>query len=89
MYLIHIPLYGVIKDLCYRHAQLTDGSWPNLRYAIASGIAAIVLLPILAELNFRYVEMPLRRKGKEFAKALMERGAVTKGEAELLRPGSA
>ncbi|MET4279142.1 MULTISPECIES: acyltransferase [unclassified Bradyrhizobium] len=65
MYLIHIPLYGVIKDLWFGYSQSTAQS------TIVPALAAIVLLPALAELNFRFVETPLRRKGKQIADRFM------------------
>jgi peptidoglycan/LPS O-acetylase OafA/YrhL len=68
IYLIHIPLYGVIQDLWFGYSHSTGQTAPG---AVVPALAAIVLLPALAELNFRFVESPLRQKGKQLAKRMM------------------
>ena len=66
IYLIHIPLYGIIKESLGRSAM------PELPYNACCAVLVLALLPTLAELNFRYVETPLRRKGKELARQMMK-----------------
>jgi peptidoglycan/LPS O-acetylase OafA/YrhL len=73
IYLIHIPLFGFIQDMGFRFSQFIDQSASEEWYRVIYGLAAIVVLPILAELNFRFVETPLRRKGKQIAKQIMDR----------------
>jgi peptidoglycan/LPS O-acetylase OafA/YrhL len=75
MYLIHIPLFGLILDMGFRYAQFFHQDTFAVRYRVIYALAAIVLLPILAELNFRLVESPLRRKGKQIARQIVARAA--------------
>jgi peptidoglycan/LPS O-acetylase OafA/YrhL len=67
IYLIHIPLFGFVQDIGFRYAQFFNQDAFAVRYRVIYALAAIVLLPILAELNFRLVETPLRRKDKLIA----------------------
>jgi peptidoglycan/LPS O-acetylase OafA/YrhL len=85
VYLIHIPLYGVIKDVWSNHFQSIDQT--DLRWLVPV-LAAAVLLPLLAELNFRFVENPLRRKGKKLAQRIMSdrRAAVAPAPQEVALP---
>jgi peptidoglycan/LPS O-acetylase OafA/YrhL len=80
IYLIHIPLYGVIKDVWSSHLQSTDQT--AFRWLVPALVAA-VLLPLLAELNFRLVESPLRRKGKKLAQRIMSGGRRTEAAPAL------
>lgn len=75
LYLIHIPLYGIIHEIL---ARLNIS---GALYNTCCAVLILMLLPVLAELNFRYVETPLRRKGKQIAERLAARYAV---EAVLL-----
>jgi peptidoglycan/LPS O-acetylase OafA/YrhL len=61
LYLIHIPLYGIIKE------SLAHATMSTAAYNASCAMLIAVFLPLLAELNFRYVETPLRRKGKRLA----------------------
>ncbi len=69
LYLIHIPLYGVIREVWLRYAGEGHSDWAYDAYCI---VLIMALLPVLAELNFRYVETPLRRKGKRIARRMMD-----------------
>jgi peptidoglycan/LPS O-acetylase OafA/YrhL len=68
IYLIHIPLFNIIQEMWQRYSHFLGGN-PDPRYFQA--LMIVVLLPILAELNFRFVESPLRRKGVRLAKQIM------------------
>jgi peptidoglycan/LPS O-acetylase OafA/YrhL len=71
IYLIHIPVFGFIQDMGFRawHVMPEHAAEPWYRFVYA--LVAVVLIPILAELNFRFVETPLRRKGKQLAHRIM------------------
>ncbi|WP_042337879.1 acyltransferase family protein [Paraburkholderia ferrariae] len=65
IYLIHPLIFYVLNDLCIRvmpEGTHLDSTW-TLRYTIA----AVALTAILAEFNYRFVENPLRRKGRKLA----------------------
>jgi peptidoglycan/LPS O-acetylase OafA/YrhL len=74
--LIHIPLFGFIQDMGFRYSQSVTQGAPGAWYQVVYAFAAIGLLPILAELNFRFVESPIRRKGKQLGKQIMDRRAT-------------
>jgi peptidoglycan/LPS O-acetylase OafA/YrhL len=76
IYLIHIPLFGFIQDMGFRYSQSVTQGAPGAWYQVVYAFAAIGLLPILAELNFRFVESPIRRKGKQLGKQIMDRRAT-------------
>ena len=66
IYLIHIPVYRFCFEAWTRHA--TEVGHPlDGTYTVRLLLAAIVLTLILAELNFRFVETPLRRRGAAIA----------------------
>jgi peptidoglycan/LPS O-acetylase OafA/YrhL len=75
IYLIHIPLFGYIQDIGFRTAHFFHQDAFEVRYRVIYVLTAIVLLPILAELNFRLVESPLRRKGKKIAGKIVAKAA--------------
>jgi peptidoglycan/LPS O-acetylase OafA/YrhL len=72
IYLIHIPLMGFLGETWFRFSYLMGEHPPDKRYFYA--IAFPLMLGILAELNFRMVENPLRRKGAELAKRIVKNG---------------
>jgi peptidoglycan/LPS O-acetylase OafA/YrhL len=78
IYLIHIPVYGFIQDMGFRawHLMPEQAAEPWFRFVYA--LAAAVLIPIVAELNFRFVETPLRRKGKQLAQRIMAGRSTTR-----------
>jgi peptidoglycan/LPS O-acetylase OafA/YrhL len=81
IYLIHIPVFGFIQDMGFRawHLIPEQAAEPWFRFVYA--LAAIVLIPIAAELNFRFVETPLRRKGKQLADRIMAMHPATRQAA--------
>lgn len=81
IYLIHIPVFGFIQDMGFRawHLIPEQAAEPWFRFAYA--LAAAVLIPIVAELNFRCVETPLRRKGKQLAQRIMANHPTTQQAA--------
>jgi peptidoglycan/LPS O-acetylase OafA/YrhL len=71
LYLIHPPAFFAAREIWFRvdpHYQ--DAS---LAHALILGSTGFFLLVVLAELNFRLVETPLRRRGARIAEAIRNR----------------
>ena len=64
MYLIHIPVMFFLRESAYRlHMDLAE-------HALATVLTALVLIAGLAAVNYRWVEAPLRLRGKMIANKL-------------------
>lgn len=70
IYLIHIPAFCLTREVCHRlySAAAQDGS-----HTLLVTLLAGLLVAGLSELNYRYIEMPLRTRGSRVAARLMER----------------
>lgn len=67
IYLIHIPAYFTLRELCFRLGDsVTLPAW-----ALALSAAGLIML--LADLNYRYVEQPLRERGRRLATRFEDR----------------
>lgn len=75
IYLIHIPAFYAVRELGYRLGLGQTFSIPPWLLAVV----AVALIFVLAELNFRFVETPLRRRGRRIAKRYLERGHAKQG----------
>jgi peptidoglycan/LPS O-acetylase OafA/YrhL len=73
LYLIHIPAYRAAREIWFRLEPKGTMFGPD--YTLRLGVTAFVLLVVLAELNYRLVEMPLRRKGARIATRIAQRTA--------------
>ena len=82
LYLIHIPVFFATRELFYRVSTEQAGD-PQL--ASAYLLCAAVLLIMLAELNYRLIEMPLRRRGVLLSARLLEPRVTSRVDR---RPGS-
>lgn len=71
LYLIHIPVFYATREFWYRH--LPQGTSPDASGALPLVLTAGLLTGVLAELNFRIVETPLRRYGVAVAARHTER----------------
>jgi peptidoglycan/LPS O-acetylase OafA/YrhL len=67
LYLIHIPVYFMTHELWFRIA----GPDFDSTYTTLLVLTAIPFLCLLTEINFRWIEVPLRRKGAAIAKRMM------------------
>lgn len=65
IYLIHPLIFYVMNDFWVR--ALPEGTHIDSTYTLRYTIVAIALTGILAELNYRFVENPLRLKGRKMA----------------------
>jgi peptidoglycan/LPS O-acetylase OafA/YrhL len=63
LYLIHIPTYHMAYELWFRIA----GPDFDVTYTTPLLLTAIPLLCVLTEINYRWIEVPLRRKGAAIA----------------------
>lgn len=67
IYLIHIPVYFLLRELCFRLGDsVTLPPW-------SLALLATALIVLLADLNYRGVEQPLRERGKRVAARFEER----------------
>ncbi|MCG3170468.1 MAG: O-acetyltransferase OatA [Pseudomonadales bacterium] len=65
IYLIHIPAYFATREIWFRRMPEGIGFDPGFTPEFLA--TALVLLLVFAELNYRFVEIPLRRRGAEIA----------------------
>jgi peptidoglycan/LPS O-acetylase OafA/YrhL len=66
IYLCHIPVFFLLREYCFRLGVLHPSAW-------ALGLAATCLIVLMAALNFRFVEQPLRHYGRRVAEQFLER----------------
>ncbi|WP_449429430.1 acyltransferase family protein [Rhodanobacter umsongensis] len=67
IYLIHVPVYFLLRELCFRlGAAVILPAW--LLAALAIGLIAL-----LADLNYRFLEQPLREHGQRVAENFGQR----------------
>lgn len=67
IYLIHVPTYLFVRELQYR--LLGSSEITSTTHLAVAWPAAWLLTALLAELNFRFVESPLRRFGVRLTSA--------------------
>jgi peptidoglycan/LPS O-acetylase OafA/YrhL len=79
LYLVHIPAYFFTREIWYRLQP--PGTVFTDRFAIRFAYTAAILLVILAELNYRLIELPLRRRGARIAKGIARR-ALPDGQGQ-------
>ncbi len=71
IYLIHIPSYFMTREIWFRLEP--PGTAFNGTYTLRFGLTALVLILTFTELNYRFVELPLRRRGARIADRLSRR----------------
>ncbi len=65
IYLIHMPVYFFVRETAVR---VRDAAWiPALHVPIAYTLLAVVLIALLADASYRWVETPLREYGARLA----------------------
>jgi peptidoglycan/LPS O-acetylase OafA/YrhL len=63
LYLAHVPINFLIREMCFNLGiSVSD-------YLVPLTLLNIILLGLTAQLNFKLVEQPLRRRGAEYAHA--------------------
>ena len=71
LYLWHIPAFFATREIWFRLAP--DGTVFDASWTITFIATAGVLLPAIAELNYRLIEMPLRQRGAAAASGWYQR----------------
>jgi peptidoglycan/LPS O-acetylase OafA/YrhL len=79
LYLVHIPAYFFTREIWFRLQP--PGTVFTDTFALRFAYTAAILLVILAELNYRLVELPLRRRGARIAKDIARR-ALPNGQGQ-------
>ena len=75
IYLIHIPAYALVRELIFR---LQAASLPSpAGHPIITILLAFGLIVLLSELNYRFIEMPMRNRGAALVKRLSASRAAT------------
>lgn len=64
IYLCQIPVFILVQDIWKSYAPVAGF---NGSYSLKFIVPALLLIGLFAELNYRFVETPLRRKGREIA----------------------
>jgi peptidoglycan/LPS O-acetylase OafA/YrhL len=80
IYLIHVPVYFLLRELCFRFSSpagmaLRLPTW--LLFLLSVGLIAL-----LAELNYRYLEQPLRQYGRHLADRFEHRWTYSRSGAD-------
>jgi peptidoglycan/LPS O-acetylase OafA/YrhL len=75
LYLTHLPSYFLTREIWYRIEP--PGTRFNADYTYQFLAVALVIMVVSSELNFRFVETPLRKKGMRIAQGMRERSAAT------------
>jgi len=66
IYLWHVPVFFIVRELAFRYAART-GFVFNENHTLEFALASAGLLALIAEINYRLVEMPLRQRGAQAA----------------------
>jgi peptidoglycan/LPS O-acetylase OafA/YrhL len=78
IYLIHIPVYFLIREIDFRLGMTTAS--PTPLYAVTQATISLGLTMALADLNYRFIEQPLRHHGRAIAdRYLSGKGVDTSG----------
>ena len=75
LYLIHIPAYFATREIWFRVEP--PGTVFDSAFAWRFLLTAGLLLIAFAELNYRYVEVPLRRRGAGIAERIAQRATAS------------
>ncbi len=67
IYLIHLPAFFFARELWFRLQPPLAGHSFSGHYTLRFLLVAIAFIAIFSELNYRLIETPFRRRGKEIA----------------------
>jgi peptidoglycan/LPS O-acetylase OafA/YrhL len=71
IYLWHVPVFFAIKEMAFRYGSRTGMTFgPD--HTAAFLLAGALLLALVAEVNYRVIETPLRRRGKLVAQRWLD-----------------
>lgn len=85
MYLIHMPCFYFVREAWHRYS---GGVPPSQEQFVVFTVLATVLVLLLSELNYRFVEVPLRRRGSRIAQEMVpiaQKTVVTPGALQDAR----
>ena len=82
IYLIHIPAFFTTREIWFR---LYPGVAPDDRFFYPFVLSATLLIIVLSELNFRWLETPLRLRGAAIARRLAGE-PVSRAESKVGQP---
>jgi peptidoglycan/LPS O-acetylase OafA/YrhL len=78
IYLIHQPINHAAVEFWFRaRPRVLEPSWPNVAILL---LTALPLTLLLAELNYRFLEVPLRRRGAAIAGRMTRHAGGAAGE---------
>lgn len=83
IYLIHVPVFFAVREGLFR-LGVTPPEWPLLMGSLLLA-CTLALILLLADLNYRLVEQPLRRRGQRIAQARLQRAG---GQSSTAAPSS-
>jgi peptidoglycan/LPS O-acetylase OafA/YrhL len=71
IYLIHIPIFWFTHEIWAWIEP--EGTVFSDIFVMRFSLTSLVLIVLLAELNYRFIEEPLRKKGKKYAQNMLNR----------------
>ncbi len=77
LYLTHVPSYFLTREIWFWLEPA--GTKFNTQYTYSFLATALILLLVMSELNYRFIEVPFRRRGVEVARRM----AVKRGRGEV------
>lgn len=75
IYLIHPIVYAMIIEIWYRFSAKKGpvSTMFNASHTVPFVLSAMIVILVLSELNYRWIEVPLRKKGKEISARILRR----------------
>ncbi len=77
IYLIHIPAFYMSREIWFRIGNPTTPKF-NPAYLDQLVITAVILILLLSELNYRFIELPLRLKGRDLSRQFESKHAANR-----------
>lgn len=68
IYLIHIPIFFATRELWHRFSPSSSGFGDEYFWQFV--ITSSIFILFFSELNYRFIESPLRKKGKDFSRKI-------------------
>jgi len=85
IYLTHIPAYYLVREFLH-DTSISSGDLSQ-RWIVHAALSGALIL-IFSELSFRFIEVPLQRKGMEWIKQRKLRTAVSESEVRNVQQNS-
>lgn len=86
LYVIHVCAYRFSQEIWQRYAN-AQGVILDQSYTLELVLTALVFMLIASELNYRFVEQPLRRKGAEIANRRLQQFTGSQDGGRALNAG--